>query len=210
MRFLVPVVVALTALPCLADSVLHAREPALLALERASLTREEDADLHVTARVLRARYGVRREAGREQFSSSVGLSLGDVYVVRDLRGREHRVRVNVLSPGFVRVELLNQRNTIGLKPPARFRNTSVTVNGQASEARFGVLVLNVDGTYAAGQVRGTWRIEDDALWLEGAVGHWGAARTFDAGQTLTFSFRRGPLEWELRFERVPEEVVAAR
>lgn len=210
MRPFAAALAALAALPCLADDVLHAREPALVSLERASLTREEDADLHVTARVLKAPYGVRREAGREQFSSSVGVALGDVYVVRDLRSGEHRVRVTSYSAGFVRVELLNEKHTLGLKPPARYLNTSVTLNGQATDARFGALVLNLDGTYTSGQARGRWRIDDDVLQLEGAVGHWGAARTFDAGQTLTFSFRRGPVEWVLRFERVAEDTVAAR
>lgn len=207
---LLPFALALAALPALADDVFHAREPAHVSVERTSLTLEEDADLTVTSRVLQALHGVRREGGREQFSSSVGLALGEVYVVRDRRNAEHRVRVSVLSEGFVRVELLNARHTLGLRPPAHFKRAAVTVNGQPSEASLGELVLSLDGSYRVGQVRGRWIISDDAVRLEGPLAHWGAGRTFDAGQTLTFSFRRGPVEWVLRFERQPEDTVATR
>lgn len=210
MRLVTAAAVALVSLPCLADAVFHAKEPAQLSLVRSSLTREEDADLQVTSRVLKAPNGVRRESGREQFSSSVGLSLGEVYLVKDERQAVHRVRVSVFSAGFVRVEVLNERSTLGLKPPARFRCVATTVNDRPSDATFGDLVLNVDGTYRLGQVRGAWRIADDAVQLEGPMSHWGAARSFDAGQSLRFSFRRGPIDWELRFERVDDGAVAAR
>ncbi|MEW5738142.1 MAG: hypothetical protein AB1938_04415 [Myxococcota bacterium] len=210
MRLIAFTLLALGSGSALADEVFHAREPAHVSVERVSLTREEDAELTVTSRVLKAPYGVRREAGREQFSSSVGLALGEVYVVRDWRTAEHRVRVTVLSEGFVRVELLNARHTLGLRPPARFVNATVTLNGQPSEARFGELVLGLDGAYRMGQARGRWVITDDAVRLEGPMAHWGAARSFDAGHTLTFSFRRGPVEWVLRYERVSEDAVAVR
>jgi hypothetical protein len=200
----------LVSLPCLADAVFHAKEPAALSLTRVSLTQEEDADLRVTSRVLAAPNGVRRERGREQFASSVGLSLGDVYLVKDARQAVHRVRVSVFSAGFVRVELLNERSTLGLTPPARFRCVAATVNGRPSDATFGELVLNVDGTYRVGQVRGPWRIADDVVQLDGPMAHWGAARSFDAGQSLRFSFRRGPIEWELQYQRVDDAALAAR
>ncbi|MEW6433312.1 MAG: hypothetical protein AB1730_17550 [Myxococcota bacterium] len=210
MRLLAAAAAALVALPCLADSVFHAKEPAQVSLLRGSLTREEDADLVVTERVLRAPRGVRREAGREQFSSSVGLALGDVYLVRDSRGAEHRVRVSVFNRGFVRVELLNERSTLGVTPPARYRCAAVTVNDQPAGSGFGELTLNVDGTYRLGQARGTWRIVDDAVQLEGAVAHWGWGRSFDGGRTLRFSFRRGPVEWVLNYAREEDAAVAAR
>lgn len=194
----------------MADSVFHAREPARLSLVRATVLGDEDAELVVTSRVLRAPHGVRREAGREQFSSSVGLALGEVYLVKDWKQGIHRVRVSVIDAGFVRVELLNQRSTLGLRPPARFECTAVTIDGKPAGRAFGTLTLEVDGTYRAGQARGTWRIVDDGVQLEGAMAHWGWGRTFDAGRTLTFSFRRGPVVWVLSFERSEDAAVASR
>lgn len=210
MRSLAPLAAALLSLPCLADSVFHAKEPAQLSLVRTSLTREEDADLEVTSRVLRAPNGLRRERGREQFSSSVGVSLGDVYLVKDARNVLHRVRVLVLSAGFVRVEVLNERSALGLKPPARFRCTAVTVSDQKASSRFADLSLEVDGTYRVGQARGTWRIVDDGVQLEGAMAHWGWAHSNDGGRTLRFSFRRGPIEWVLEYERAEDDAIAQR
>jgi hypothetical protein len=198
------------SLPCLADTVLHTQEPAAVSLTGSCLTAQEDAELLATTRTLQAPYGVRREDGREQFSSSVAVSLGEVFLVRDARQGEHRVRVTMPKDGFVRVELLNAKKTLGLRAPARFRNTTATVNGVATPTGLGKLVLNADGTYRVGQSSGTWVIEDDVLRLRGAMAYWGVGRTTDGGQSLVFSYRRGPMDWVVRYERVEDDSMATR
>jgi hypothetical protein len=210
MRLLTAAVVALASLPCLADAVLHAKEPARVAFLNGSLSLAPDGDVEVTARVLKAPFGARREDGREQFASSVGVSLGDVYQVRDARQRVHRVRVSVLSAGFVRVEVLADEASPPAPPQRRFRCAVVTANGQPSSSSFGELVLSDDGTYQLGRTQGAWRREDDGVRLEGPLAHWRPTAAGDDGARLGFTFQRGPIEWTLQFERVADGPLAAR
>lgn len=210
MKLLAAAAIVLSSLPCFADEVLHLKAPAHLSLARGALAAPEDADLEVSAGALSALNGVRREDGGDAFTSSVGLSPGAVYLVKDDRLALRRVRVSVVSAGTLRVELLDGRPTLGLALPARYRCVAVALNGQPSDATYGELLLSADGTYRVGQVRGAWRIVDDALQLDGPMAHWGPARSPDAGQTLGVSFRRGPVTWALQFQRVDEGTVAAR
>jgi hypothetical protein len=192
----------LFAAPTLAADVFHAAEPAMVSLSRHTVTSTADAELKVTRRTIEAPFGIRREAGREQFSSSVALALGETYIVRDAKGVTHWVQISIPSDGFIDVEVVGDVEAPRqLFSGGRFKNATVIVNGTPTEVTFGSLVLEEDGKYRLGQVRGEWNPSRGGVVLSAGYAAWGRGQLSADGRELRFRFYRGSLIWEVTFMR---------
>lgn len=205
-------VVVCAAVPALADDVFSRSGAVRLSLERrAEAAGTEAADLEVNEKVIRARFGVRREAGHEQLASSTAVAMDEVYLVRDAQSADHRVRVSVPAEGTVRVVLLSAGASGELEGPrpGRYLNVRAALNGQAGASVYQPLTLRPDGKYRLGQATGTWAIADGRLVLQGGMAFWGAGVVSGDGRAVTFSFSRGLVSWDITYERASEDATVA-
>ena len=188
------------ATPALAEDF-HLSEKDGLSFERRALVPVADADLSVANNVVYARNGVRKERGREQFSSSLALSLGDVLRVKNAQGKIERLRVESVRNGIAHLNWYDGNGQIGKNLRGDYRNTRVLFGGDLAQPSYGNLTFSADARYNFGQSRGSWENSEGRLVLSTLIASWGAPAVLAGGDVLIFRFIRGATWCEVRFER---------
>ncbi len=154
-----------------------------------------------------ARFGVRLETGPQPYSTRAPLVLDRAYLVRDESGTEYRlyVRAQAKEQLYVEVENAHGATRLGARrtPEGGYRLEAYVIDDLEAATEFPAMVLAQDGTYRIGVATGRFVAEDGLLSLDGHYAQWGAGEISLDAKTLTFRFRRGGRQVELRFNYQP-------
>lgn len=203
----IPLITALLFCSTALAQVFDCAESFDYSLSHRSLSSWTDGDLHVTAMAVSARYGVRRRTSIGSFQQREVAVLGESYEVKDAAGESWVMTIHHADAGGLRV-LLSRVTGRPLPPHLRFRLAEVTANGARAEVAFGDLELLADGTYALDGRRGAYESGNDEIALDGGHAYWGKGRLSADRHALTFSYRRGPIQWEVKYARVTPDDAA--
>lgn len=187
-----------------------------LSLADGRIVKTERADLIASELKLTAPRGIRREGGQTGFEQSAPILLDEPYVVRDVKGQQHRVRVKALVKDILWVinepMALEEAAPVAANISGVFRVASWTIDGLPTASVYPSLELRDDGTFRMGGAQGRWSRGDRTIHLEGHYKQWGPATISSAGQSVAFQFSRGPLQYRIVMERVsgaPELTASA-
>ena len=185
--------------------------PAGLHLKDAEVAPCSDADVCFEDGQVKARFGIRLESRPAEFVAASPLVLDEPFLAKGPSGNSFRfwIRGVVENRVFVEVEHSNapaHRPAAAAPFAGRFKVERATIGGELTDPRYPGLTLESDGTFKMGSTHGLWNLTGGKVVLSGHFAAWGAAQA--EGDTLTFRFQRGELEFELVFSRVAADAPA--
>ena len=169
-------------------------DAATLELSRPSAVARLKGGLVVSLKTIEAPLGVRCGAGRFQARTVIVL------------GRDCEVRTRSGVPRWVRVTLAGARLSVQVRTEqvepeplaSDYEQSSVAVNGEEAQSRFGPLKLTADGRYRLGRAEGRWWRDGARIAFDGPLAHWEGDAGFP-GPGLRFSYSRGPLQFRISY-----------
>jgi hypothetical protein len=186
--------------------------PAGLYLKDAEVAPCPDADVCFADGQVKSRFGIRLESRPAQFVDSAPLVLDDPFLAKSASGAQFRFWIRAVVENRVFVEVEAHAEAPAHHPAAgaafagRFKVERAKIGGEETDPRYPTLTLEPDGNFKMGSTKGLWNLTGGKLVLSGHFAAWGAAEA--QGDTLTFRFSRGELEYELAFSRVSEPAPA--
>ncbi len=199
--------VALLGAPAFAQTV-YVDVPSGVDLMEVRASGGAGGDLTILDSTIDAPNGIKLE-GVEEFSPTAPVVVDTPYLVKARNGNLFRVWVHGTQGMQRRVEV---KPVVASNPSAtptsalqgRFHQTACRILGEPAESSYPDLRLYSDGTFRLGAASGRWDREATAVVLDGHYGSWGQGEVSDQGRTITFTFTRGKLSFELTYTRVAD------